>query len=188
MQLRRSIRVAVLSGLLVLTGRVTSPTGDGRAVLLDEVVEPTSMTCTIPCDFGDALARVTLWNDTIRWNNALRWNVVVRRNAETVTHPVGVPQATGRSTRHVAVFAAVSGDCGGSLPSCCVLRRESGGNIRAQNPVSSASGKWQFLDSTWGGYGGYQHAKDAPADVQDARARIVFAGGAGASHWAGGGC
>ena len=41
-----------------------------------------------------------------------------------------------------------SGQCGGSLPPCYVMRRESGGNIRAQNPRSTASGKWQFLDST----------------------------------------
>lgn len=66
-----------------------------------------------------------------------------------------------------------------------ICARESGGNIRAQNPVSSASGKYQFLDSTWGthyengvlvpGYGGYFHAKDAPETVQDERAQQVWA-------------
>ena len=35
------------------------------------------------------------------------------------------------------------------------MMRESGGDIRAQNPTSSASGKWQFIASTWAGYGGY---------------------------------
>lgn len=31
----------------------------------------------------------------------------------------------------------------------CVVNRESHGNPRAQNPVSSAQGKYQFLDSQW---------------------------------------
>lgn len=78
--------------------------------------------------------------------------------------------------------------CGGSLPSCCTLQKESGGNPTAQNPTSSSSGLWQFTDDTWGGYGGYQHAKDAPASVQNERAVQVFAGGAGASNWYGDGC
>ena len=77
-----------------------------------------------------------------------------------------------------------SGACGGDLPPCFVVQRESRGNIRAENPTSTASGKWQFVDGTWNNYGGYHHASDAPESVQDARAREVWAGGAGASAWA----
>lgn len=76
-----------------------------------------------------------------------------------------------------------SGACGGDLPPCYVMMRESGGNITAQNPTSTASGKWQFLDSTWGGYGGYAKARYAPESVQDERARQLWAGGRGCSHW-----
>lgn len=76
-----------------------------------------------------------------------------------------------------------SGACGGDLPPCYVMMRESGGNIRAKNPSSSASGKWQFIDSTWAGYGGYSRAMDAPEAVQDAKARALWAGGRGCSHW-----
>jgi murein DD-endopeptidase MepM/ murein hydrolase activator NlpD len=47
---------------------------------------------------------------------------------------------------------------------------ESGHDYRAQSPGSSASGAYQFLDSTWDGYGDYTHAKDAPPAVQDAKA------------------
>jgi hypothetical protein len=68
-----------------------------------------------------------------------------------------------------------SGRCGGDLPSCYVMNRESRGNIRAENPVSTASGKWQILDSTWNGFMGYTHAADAPEWVQDAKARTIAA-------------
>jgi hypothetical protein len=76
-----------------------------------------------------------------------------------------------------------SGRCGGVLPPCYVMMRESRGDIHAENPTSSASGKWQFLDSTWAGFGGYARASHAPESVQDAKAAQLWAGGAGCSHW-----
>jgi murein DD-endopeptidase MepM/ murein hydrolase activator NlpD len=47
---------------------------------------------------------------------------------------------------------------------------ESAGNYHAKAAGSSASGAYQFLDTTWNGYGGYTHAADAPPAVQDAKA------------------
>jgi len=53
---------------------------------------------------------------------------------------------------------------------------ESGGgnpnryNYSAQNSVSTASGAYQYLDTTWGGHMGYKHAKSAPPRIQDMRA------------------
>lgn len=55
-----------------------------------------------------------------------------------------------------------------------IKRMESGGNYRALNGGSGASGAYQFLDSTWGGYGGYRRAMDAPPEIQDARARQLM--------------
>jgi hypothetical protein len=74
--------------------------------------------------------------------------------------------------------------CGGSLPPCYVLMRESRGNPLAENPTSSASGLWQALDSTWNGFGGYSHASHAPVSVQNDFARMLWAGGSGCGHWA----
>ena len=65
-----------------------------------------------------------------------------------------------------------------------IVMCESGGNYDAENAVSTASGAYQIIDGTWAGYGGYSHASDAPPAVQDAKAALMWAGGAGASHWA----
>lgn len=75
------------------------------------------------------------------------------------------------------------GQCGGSLPPCWVMMRESRGDIRAQNPRSTASGKWQITDGTWSRHRGYAKARYAPERVQDEKARLLWAGGRGCSHW-----
>lgn len=87
--------------------------------------------------------------------------------------------------------------CGGDLPPCWVMMRESHGDPRAVNPRGcggrSCGGKWQFDPWSWRGmcgkyrcadYQGYAFAQDAPAKVQDDKAREVWAGGAGCRHWA----
>ena len=47
---------------------------------------------------------------------------------------------------------------------------ETGGDYTVSVTTSTASGAYGFLDSSWGGYGGYARAKDAPPAVQDAKA------------------
>lgn len=50
-----------------------------------------------------------------------------------------------------------------------IIAHESGGNPRAQNPVSSASGLFQLIDGTWHAYGGVEpHAKDGSVAEQNA--------------------
>lgn len=75
----------------------------------------------------------------------------------------------------------------------CVRAHESGGNYRAENPISTASGAYQFLDSTWrtmsarAGHSGWGHAADAPPSVQDAVAQFTVNSG-WRSAWNGTGC
>lgn len=77
----------------------------------------------------------------------------------------------------------------------CIRRHESdsAGGYSAQNARSSASGAYQFIDSTWrsvsarAGYPGYARAKYAPWFVQDAVALHTINHG-GRSHWRGSGC
>jgi hypothetical protein len=78
----------------------------------------------------------------------------------------------------------------------CVIRHESidGGGPNAENPRSTASGLFQFLDGTWQGVakwvkgaGHYRHAADAPADIQWLVALHVVDRG-GHSMWRGTHC
>ena len=75
-------------------------------------------------------------------------------------------QATGKATGTVAQIMATIRD------------RESGGDYTKKNPNGSASGAYQFIDDTWQtlsktvpGAEQYQHAKDAPPQIQDEVAR-----------------
>ena len=47
---------------------------------------------------------------------------------------------------------------------------ESGDNYTARARGSTASGAYQFLDTSWANYGGYPQAWLAPPDIQDAKA------------------
>ena len=77
----------------------------------------------------------------------------------------------------------------------CVRKHESirAGHYRAQNPYSSASGAYQFIDFSWrtlsrrAGLGGYSRAVYAPPSVQDAVFAYTVAHG-GAGHWNGTSC
>ena len=65
-----------------------------------------------------------------------------------------------------------------------VAECESGGNLTAKNPRSTASGLYQFLDSTWEWVTGLPAPASAyPKAVQDSAFRKLWADGSGASHW-----
>lgn len=49
---------------------------------------------------------------------------------------------------------------------------ESGGDPRAENPTSSAAGKWQMITSTWAAYGGREFAPRA-SGASEAEQRVV---------------
>jgi hypothetical protein len=50
-----------------------------------------------------------------------------------------------------------------------IRQTESSHNYRAKNKHTSASGAYQYVNGTWGNYGGYPEARLAPKHVQDAK-------------------
>ncbi|MCU1453449.1 MAG: transglycosylase [Acidimicrobiales bacterium] len=197
-RLRQQATLVVALMLIVTLGAV-GVTGGGSAQAAESSASNVAIATSTTA--GPTAADMAKWNAALRLNaerdygrriaalvEAIRQNnlrtlwiaITLQREWAGAAYAAAMQGANARPVQG-------SGRCGGDLPPCCVMMRESGGNIHAQNPSSSASGKWQFIDSTWAGYGGYAHAKDAPESVQDAKARELWAGGAGAGHW-GGGC
>ena len=95
----------------------------------------------------------------------------------------GLRQSIGKSTLNPArkaapVFTSSSGGPDGIDAFMRALRDvESSGDygaIGVATPWGHATGAYQFLDSTWGGYAGYARAADAPPEVQDQRARELM--------------
>lgn len=173
-----------------------SPSGGPAANPVSAETNPATSTT----EAGPTRAEVARWNaaaDEHRWNvAALAHTINVQTWVATTEARLAAEQA--ERERQAAIEAererqqapapsagggGGSGRCGGSLPPCSVMMCESGGNIHAQNPSSSASGKWQIIDSTWGGFMGYPTAASAPEWVQDLRAEQIYAGGAGRSQW-----
>jgi soluble lytic murein transglycosylase-like protein len=100
------------------------------------------------------------------------------REQPSATPPAPQPSGGGRIIGGIEVCNGID------LPTCAIVQRESGFNPTAENPTSTASGLYQFIDGTWRTCGtGYGHASSAPVSVQVACARQIWAGGAGASHW-----
>jgi hypothetical protein len=104
-------------------------------------------------------------------------------DALTPEQQASITAALQRRTQHTPP--------GGFL--ACVRQHESRGDYTAKNPSSSASGAYQYLDSTWrtvsaaAGHGGYPSARSAPPHVQDAVAEFHVAT-YGKSAWNGTGC
>lgn len=79
--------------------------------------------------------------------------------------------------------AAVTGYSTGGSFEACVIQAESGGNVTAQNPGSTASGLYGFLDTTWTAVTGLPGpARDYSAAQQQAAFDKLYAS-AGSSPW-----
>ena len=81
---------------------------------------------------------------------------------------VGDPRHDGDCTQPAPPPAPIPAELGAILATIRAV--ESGGDYTAVARGSTASGAYQFLDSTWAGYGGFRRARDAPPAVQDAKA------------------
>jgi len=98
-----------------------------------------------------------------------------RKQREVNSKPrVYKPKVTEPTQNHVAPGGIAA----------CIRKHESGGNYRALNPSSGASGAYQFLDSTWQGVTGLPgKAMNYSPAQQDAAFWKLWNNGAGANQW-----
>lgn len=105
--------------------------------------------------------------------------------AQPAEHPIDAGGAYGDPDGPAG--ATPSADAAGITlpPEADAIRQcESGGDYRAENPDSSASGAWQFIASTWEWVTGLAPPASAyPPAVQDRAFVALWADGAGAAHW-----
>lgn len=97
---------------------------------------------------------------------------IVKLVKKVIKHPV-YKKKTVKKSRKVSLSGIAA----------CIAKYESGGNPRAENPSSTASGLFQFINGTWNHFGGYARAMYAPASVQLEKFYQVWNGGRGAVNW-----
>lgn len=107
--------------------------------------------------------------------------------APPVTEPAPAPEpayqsppvTSGGPRPSSAVPAPSEGRCGGSLPPCSVMQRESGGDPQAVNETGCGGrgcyGKWQIDPDTAESVGYPRRLDLQPEAVQDAAARAILA-------------
>jgi len=169
---------------LVITLSLTTLACGTQAEAQPQVVRSGGTTTTTTIDWPAVIRRQQ--NERIWWAEVVAQQIRARDYARLLRFAAAVEAA------RLADLARNNyrGSCGGSLPSCAVLARESGGDPRVWNGgcyapygwrgkspcgTSSASGRWQIVRPTWNYCRtGYVNAADAPVRVQDDCARRIL--------------
>jgi hypothetical protein len=173
-----AVPVVIVTAIAGAAGYRAQASGSGRR--LDELSKERPAAATL---FGidGALAAAIQAAEEARWiegSNARLMELFLQAAAENQAL-----EAQRAQSRKAPARTGRGGGGGGSCDPESIVQRESKGDPNAVNPSSGAGGKYQFLPSTWSGYGGYSRAEDAPESVQDERFNEMWAGGAGSSHW-----
>jgi hypothetical protein len=173
-----AVPVVLVAAIAGAAGYRAQDSGSGRR--LDELSRGRPAAAShFPID--GAVAAATQAAAEARWiegSNARQMELFLQAAAENQAL-----EAQRAQSRKAPARTGRGGGGGGSCNPESIVQRESKGDPNAVNPSSGAGGKYQFLPSTWSGYGGYSRAEDAPESVQDERFNEMWAGGAGSSHW-----
>jgi hypothetical protein len=170
------VPVVLVAAIAGAAGSRAQDSGSGRR--LDEPSQARPAAAHFPIDGALAAATQAAATRWIEGSNARQMELFLQAAADNEALQAQQAQSTKAPAR--------TGRGGGSSGACdpgSIVQRESKGDPNAVNPSSGAGGKYQFLPSTWSGYGEYATAQDAPESVQDERFNQVWAGGAGSSHW-----
>jgi hypothetical protein len=173
-----AVPVVIVTAIAGAAGYRSQSSGSGRR--LDELSRERPAAAThFPID--GVLAAANQAAEEARWiegSNARQSELFLQAAAENQAL-----EAQRAQSRKAPARTGRGGGGGGGCNPESIVQRESKGDPNAVNPSSGAGGKYQFLPSTWSGYGGYSRAEDAPESVQDERFNEMWAGGAGSSHW-----
>jgi hypothetical protein len=151
----------------------------GRLAAVSLLLAAVTAACQVP---------VHQWVPDFNGDGAITEDEVVRQRDAIARELVAAVEAQRRQVQLHPFLTCVrrhESDRGGAYPYT--------GGYAARNPTSTASGAYQFLDSTWrnvsvrAGHPGYARAMLAPWYVQDAVALWLYQNG-GRSAWAGTGC
>ena len=174
------VPVVLVAAIAGAAGYRAHDSGSGRR--LDELSRERPVAAT-HFPLGGALAAANQAAEDARWiegSNARQMELFLQAAAENQALEAQRAQSESRTA---PARTGRGGGGGGSCDPGSIVQRESKGDPYAVNSSSGAGGKYQFLPSTWSGYGGYSRAEDAPESVQDERFNEMWAGGAGSSHW-----
>ena len=174
-----------LARVVVCVAVIAGMTGCGDIKTVNTTSPPTTTTTTMA-------PTTTTTSTTISAADVWRWTAAAEQHERELAAQRA--RAERPATSPPAPAADPSGRCGGDLPPCSVMRRESGGNPNAYNPRGCGGrgcyGKWQFDPRTWDSAARAAGRPDLVGnylpseDDQDAVARHLWAGGRGCSHWA----
>jgi hypothetical protein len=177
-----TVRAGFLGGLVVVTVAVfawalTPRAHERRAPRVVPTAAPSIVTAPVRVADGLVLRRAL----AIRRVLFTRWLAAVSATSPRGPRSGGVDRGTVEPT----------GACGGDLPPCYVMWRESRDEPGAVNPCDCAFGKWQFQQPTWdtvareSGRSDLVGVRASSVDVgtQDAMARALWAHGAGCGNW-----
>ena len=129
--------------------------------------------------------------ETMDWSAGVGYSVVLEQQQLEAFLASIAPKASsggGGGGRYPRGCVGGESACIPTTPGTCVLpsyicARESSAINKWNYGGSGASGKYQAMPSTWGGYAGFQYAADAPEAIQDLWASELWNNGAGCSHW-----
>lgn len=189
--------VAILTAVAVVDAGPSAQPAEARPASTPEVVWCSATPidgCRTPTNVG--APQDTEWAALVQAEADLAAWVQGVNDAEWYA---GVQRALDEQAAAEAAARRVTSSRGGRYPSGCtgeciepstpcalpsyICSREASSINVWNSQGSGASGKYQFMPGTWGGYEGYEHAADAPEDVQDRKAAEVWNGGAGCAHW-----
>lgn len=173
---------------VIVAGVVAVAVSCGTPDAVETVPEPVVLMTAPPSD-GDVLL-TQLAEDVHAWQRAVR-------QAELDRQAIARADVETDERAHAAAVPSDGlGNCGGILPPCWVLVRESGGRYDAINLNGCGGrgcfGRWQFDPRTWDATAGRAGRPDligvrpdrASPEDQDLIAAALWDDGRGCAHWA----